>query len=265
MDRLLNRIQWVRPAAFCSREFFLLHHNAPAHKAASVSQFLNHKNVTTLYHPPYSPDLSPPDYFLFPKMKMKLKGLHFADVAEIQEAVTDKLKKVQKEELSTASQNCTTAQKLYMRQWNLFGIKKKACVFMSLRFKKKKIVLKLLDGTVYWTSRQFLSGTPYHGHISFHVTYHREKRIDLLTFVRNASRAETAQPVQLLSSASQALYLPTTSPPRLFHTGLQSSGMSRYMSCKIEFGEWIPVRLTILNIHHTKQSTQIIRVLVGKE
>jgi hypothetical protein len=29
---------------------------------------------------------------------MKLKGLHFADVAEIQEAVTDELKKVQKQE-----------------------------------------------------------------------------------------------------------------------------------------------------------------------
>jgi hypothetical protein len=37
---------------------------------------------------PYSPDLSPPDYWLFPKLKMKLKGLYFADVAEIQEAVT---------------------------------------------------------------------------------------------------------------------------------------------------------------------------------
>jgi hypothetical protein len=47
------------------------------------------KNVTTLYQPPYSPDLSPPDYFLFPKLNMKLKGLHFAGVAEIQEAVTD--------------------------------------------------------------------------------------------------------------------------------------------------------------------------------
>jgi transposase len=54
------------------------------------------KNVTTLYHPPYSPDLSPPDYFLFPKLKRKLKGLHLADVAEIQEAVTDELKKVQR-------------------------------------------------------------------------------------------------------------------------------------------------------------------------
>jgi hypothetical protein len=35
---------------------------------------------------------------------MKLKGLHFADVAEIQEAVTDDLKKVQKEEFSAAFQ-----------------------------------------------------------------------------------------------------------------------------------------------------------------
>ena len=40
----------------------------------------------------------PPDYFLFPKLKMKLKGLYFVDVAEIQEAVTDELKKFQKEE-----------------------------------------------------------------------------------------------------------------------------------------------------------------------
>jgi hypothetical protein len=72
MDRLLKHIQRVRPAAFCSRDFFFLHDNAPAHKTASVCQFL------------------------FRKLKMKLKGLHFADVAEIQEAVTDELKKVQK-------------------------------------------------------------------------------------------------------------------------------------------------------------------------
>jgi hypothetical protein len=40
---------------------------------------------------------------------MKLKGLHFAGVAEIQEGVTDELKKVQKEEFSAAF------QKLYDR------------------------------------------------------------------------------------------------------------------------------------------------------
>jgi len=74
MDHPLKHIQRVRPAAFCSRDFFLLHDNVPALKAASVCQFLTPKNVTTLYHPPYSPDLSLPDYFLFPKLKMKLKG-----------------------------------------------------------------------------------------------------------------------------------------------------------------------------------------------
>jgi len=36
---------------------------------------------------------------------MKLKGLHLADVAEIWEAVTDKLKKVQKDKFLAASQN----------------------------------------------------------------------------------------------------------------------------------------------------------------
>jgi histone-lysine N-methyltransferase SETMAR len=112
MDRPLKRIQRVRPAALCSRDFFLLHDNAPAHKAASVCQFVTPKSVTTLFHPPYSPDLSPPDHFLFPKLKMKLKELHFVDVAEIQEAATDELKKAQKEEFSAAFHklyNCAKA------------------------------------------------------------------------------------------------------------------------------------------------------------
>jgi hypothetical protein len=37
MDRLLKPIQRVRPAAFCSRDFFLLHDNAPAHTAAFIN------------------------------------------------------------------------------------------------------------------------------------------------------------------------------------------------------------------------------------
>jgi hypothetical protein len=66
--------------------------------------------------PPPPPSIlssvSPPDYFLFPKLKMKLKELHFADVDEIQEAITDELNKVKKEEFSAAFQklyDCTKA------------------------------------------------------------------------------------------------------------------------------------------------------------
>ena len=44
---------------------------------------------------PYSPD------FLFPKLEMKLKGLHFADVAEIQGAVGDELKEVKRRNFGT--------------------------------------------------------------------------------------------------------------------------------------------------------------------
>jgi len=51
MDLLLKHIQRVRPAAFCSWDFFVLHDNALAHKAASVCQFLTQKIVTTRYHP----------------------------------------------------------------------------------------------------------------------------------------------------------------------------------------------------------------------
>jgi hypothetical protein len=80
-----------------------LEDSVPAHKGASVCQFFTPKNLT-LYHPLYSPDLSPPYYFLFPKLKMQLKGLHFVDVAEIKEAITDELNKVQKEEFMASFQ-----------------------------------------------------------------------------------------------------------------------------------------------------------------
>jgi hypothetical protein len=40
MDRLLKGMTRFRPAAICSRDFFLLHDNAPAHKAANFCQFV---------------------------------------------------------------------------------------------------------------------------------------------------------------------------------------------------------------------------------
>ena len=39
--------------------------------------------MAVIPHPTYSPDLAPCDFFLFPKMKLKLKGRRF-DTIEIQ-------------------------------------------------------------------------------------------------------------------------------------------------------------------------------------
>jgi hypothetical protein len=48
--------------------------------------------------------------FLFPKLKIQLKALHFADVVEIQETVTDELEKVQNRTFWQFFRSCTTAQ-----------------------------------------------------------------------------------------------------------------------------------------------------------
>jgi hypothetical protein len=76
-----------------------LHDKAPAHSAATIRQFLTQKQVATLNHPPYSQDLSPPDYFLFPKLKPQLKGTRFDTIEEIQKAVTDQLNKIPAKDL----------------------------------------------------------------------------------------------------------------------------------------------------------------------
>jgi hypothetical protein len=87
------------------------------------------------YHLLYSPDLSPPDYFLFPRLKMKLKGFHCADEAEIQEAVTDELKKVQKEEFSAAFQKLYDHTKVCIYAYGAyFNFKKKSYVPSSCVF-----------------------------------------------------------------------------------------------------------------------------------
>ena len=71
------------------------------------------------------------------------------DVAEIQEAVTDK-EGPKRGIFGSFTETVQPRKSLYVYQWNLFWIKKKkVCVFLiGLRFLKKS-VLKLLDCTVY--------------------------------------------------------------------------------------------------------------------
>ena len=52
----------------------LLHDNASSHKCEVVKSFLASEKVNVLNHPPYSPDLSPCDSFLFSRLKKMLSG-----------------------------------------------------------------------------------------------------------------------------------------------------------------------------------------------
>jgi hypothetical protein len=51
MDRPLMRIQRVRPTAFCSRDFFLLHDNAPAQKLQVFANFSPPKRLQPFITP----------------------------------------------------------------------------------------------------------------------------------------------------------------------------------------------------------------------
>jgi len=70
--------------------------NGPAHAALLTWWILTNNNMTVVPHPPYSPNLAVCEFFLFPKLKMKLKGQRFQTVEEIQaesQAVLNTLRK----------------------------------------------------------------------------------------------------------------------------------------------------------------------------
>jgi hypothetical protein len=53
----------------------------------SVKQFLAQKSITEMEHPPYSPDLAPNVFGLFPEIKSALKGLRFQDIEHIKKCM----------------------------------------------------------------------------------------------------------------------------------------------------------------------------------
>jgi len=54
------------------RGVLLLHDNAPAHTSAVATSAVAECSYELLLHPPYSPDLAPSDFYLFPLVKEHL-------------------------------------------------------------------------------------------------------------------------------------------------------------------------------------------------
>ncbi|EGI60875.1 Mariner Mos1 transposase [Acromyrmex echinatior] len=82
-----------------------LHHdNAPSHMAFIVANYLAQSNTPVVPQPPYSPDLAPCDFFLFPRLKRELKGKHWESVENIQKHVTTFLRDIPVEEFQRAFQ-----------------------------------------------------------------------------------------------------------------------------------------------------------------
>ena len=78
----------------------LLHDNA--HKSAKLQEYLKESGLNVLNHPPYSPDLSPCDFWLFPRLKEMLAGYRFESRCGIGGAFYQYLQHIPKEDYQAA-------------------------------------------------------------------------------------------------------------------------------------------------------------------
>ena len=73
-----------RPALFKSAQWHFYQDNAPVYNSILVTDYLTKMGIKTVPQPPYSRDLAPCDFWLFPK----LRGCRYWTIEERKEAVT---------------------------------------------------------------------------------------------------------------------------------------------------------------------------------
>ncbi len=102
---LRDSIHVNRPNLWRHHNWILLDDNASAHKSYDTLEF--HRQVCTDRgpHPPYSPDLAPCDFFLFPKLKAKLHGVNHGNVDRLKQAVEAGLAQFTRQDFTMCFQN----------------------------------------------------------------------------------------------------------------------------------------------------------------
>ncbi|GFU36305.1 HTH_48 domain-containing protein [Trichonephila clavipes] len=76
------------------RHWKLHHDKAPYHTCFVVTEHLTKNGTVTISQPPYSPDLAPAYFFLFPKGKTALKERHHGTLDDVKRACPHALKDV---------------------------------------------------------------------------------------------------------------------------------------------------------------------------
>ena len=85
--REFEQILFKRRPSTGAKGLKLLHDNARPHKTKQVKAKIASMGMVELEHPPYSPDLAPCDFYLFPKLKEYLSGRHFDTNAALGSAI----------------------------------------------------------------------------------------------------------------------------------------------------------------------------------
>ena len=75
--------------------------NVRPHASSAVSEILGKYGWQALPHPPCSPDMSPPVFDLFPKLKKPLRGKRFGSIEEVPNEVTRVIRRINNEGVLT--------------------------------------------------------------------------------------------------------------------------------------------------------------------
>ena len=97
LRRLRDAVRRKRPDLWTAKNWQLHHDNAPAHSSHLFQYFLEKHGIPVLQQPPYSPDMAPCDFWLFPKLKTTLKGYRFESREEIMQNATAEMNTFPKE------------------------------------------------------------------------------------------------------------------------------------------------------------------------
>jgi hypothetical protein len=117
---LRDAVRRKRTEKWRTNIWFILHDNAPAHRSVEFKNFLA-KDVTTLEHRQYSPDLAPADFYLFLPMKSTLKGRRLCDANDIIKNARKELKRLSQNDFQEYFEHlCCGWQKCVVSQGDCF-------------------------------------------------------------------------------------------------------------------------------------------------
>jgi len=72
----------------------ILRDNARPHLGKDVRELLDGYSWEVLIHPPYNPDMSPPEFDLFPKLKISMLGVRFSTLEDLSTSVTRRVRQL---------------------------------------------------------------------------------------------------------------------------------------------------------------------------
>ncbi|UYV66955.1 hypothetical protein LAZ67_4003444 [Cordylochernes scorpioides] len=111
LRRLREAVRQKRLEKWHQKNWLLHHENARPHTAVTVQLYLAKHGIALLPQPPYSPDLAPNDFFIYPKIKKVVNGCRFDPIPEIKENTKNIFKSLKNEDF----QRCFN---IWKKIWN---------------------------------------------------------------------------------------------------------------------------------------------------